>query len=109
MTDRTTMFAVYGSMTTQPGARDTVAELICKAARVGADAGGLISYSVNATLEEPDTMWVTELWTDKAAHDTTTHSEPVRRVTQQMLALLAQSPTGSYGHVLHCSDEAPVS
>ena len=36
---RTNMFAVYGSMTAQPGRRDAVVELIRKAARVGGYAG----------------------------------------------------------------------
>jgi quinol monooxygenase YgiN len=58
-------------------------------------------------LDEPDTIWVTELWTDKAAHDTTTHSEGVRTVTQRMLALLTEPPAGSYGHVLHASGHSP--
>lgn len=98
---QTNMFSVYGRMTTQPGRRDEAVELIRESVRAGGDASGLIAYSVNATLEEPDTIWVTELWTDKAAHDTTTHSEPVRTVTQQMFALLTETPTGSYGHVLH--------
>jgi quinol monooxygenase YgiN len=100
---QTNMFGVCGRMTTQSGRRDEVVDLIRESARAGGDASGLIAYSVIATLEEPDTIWVTELWTDKAAHDTMTHSEPVRTVTQQMGALLTEPPTGSYGHVLHAS------
>jgi quinol monooxygenase YgiN len=95
------MFSVYGRMTAQPGRRDEVVDLIRESVRAGGEATGLIAYSVNATLEEPDTIWVTELWTDRAAHDSTTHSEPVRTVTQQMLALLTETPAGTYGHVLH--------
>jgi quinol monooxygenase YgiN len=97
------MFSVYGRMTTQPGKRDEVADLIRESAESGGDASGLIAYSVNATLDEPDTIWVTELWTGKVAHDTTTHSEPVRKVTQQIVALLTEPPTGSYGNVLHAN------
>jgi quinol monooxygenase YgiN len=100
---QTNMFGVCGRMTTQPGRRDEGVDLIREGARAGGNASGLIAYSVIATLEEPDTIWVTELWTDKAAHDTTTHSEPVRTVTQQIGALLTGPPTGSYGHVLHAS------
>ncbi|HEY4464499.1 MAG TPA: antibiotic biosynthesis monooxygenase [Streptosporangiaceae bacterium] len=102
-----TMFGVYGRMTTQPGRRDEVVDLIREAARAGGDASGLIAYSINALLEEPETIWVTELWTDKAAHDTTTHSEPVRKVTQQFVALLTEPPAGSYGHVLHADGHIP--
>lgn len=98
---QTDMFSVYGRMTTLPGKRDEVVDLIRQSVRAGGDASGLIAYSVNAPLDETDTIWVTELWTDKAAHDTTTHSEPVRTVTQQMFALLTETPAGSYGQVLH--------
>jgi quinol monooxygenase YgiN len=100
---QTNMFGVCGRMTAQPGRREEVADLIRESALAGGDASGLIAYSVMATLEDPDTIWVTELWTDKAAHDTTTPSEPVRTVTQQIVALLTEAPTGSYGHVLHVS------
>ena len=74
------MFGVCGRMTAQPGRRDEVVDLIRESVRAGGDASGLIAYSVIATLEEPDTIWVTELWSDKAAHDTMTRSEPVRTV-----------------------------
>ena len=103
----TSMFSVYGRMTTQPGRRDEVVDLIRESPRAGGDASGLIAYSVSALLEEPDTIWVTELWTDQAAHDATTHSEPVRKVSQQMLALLTEIPAGSYGHVLHAEGHGP--
>jgi quinol monooxygenase YgiN len=95
------MFSVYGRMTVQPGKRDAVLDLLRESVRAGGDASGLIAYSVNATLDEPDTIWVTELWTDKTAHDAMTHSEPVRKVTQQLIALLAAPPAGTYGYVLH--------
>jgi quinol monooxygenase YgiN len=95
------MFGVCGKMTTQPGRRDEVADLLREGVRAGGDESGLIAYSVIASLDEPDTIWLTELWTDKAAHDTTTRSEPVRKVTQQVLALLTESPIGSHGLVLH--------
>src|SRR2546429_8225339 len=97
------MFGVNGRMTAQPGRRDEVVELIRESVRAGGDGSGLLSYSVIAPFEEPDTIWVTELWTDKAAHDTLTHSEPVRAVTQRIVALLTEPPTGSYGQVLHVS------
>lgn len=100
---QTNMFGVCGRMTVQPGGRDEVFDLIREAVRAGGDASGLIAYTVMDSLEEPDTIWVTELWVDKAAHDATTRSEAVRKVTKQMLALLTEPPSGSHGHVLHAS------
>lgn len=97
----TDMFSVYARISAQPGQRDTVIELINEAVRTGGETSGLISYSINAPLDEPDALWVTQLWIDKAAHDTTTHSEPVKAVSQRMVSLLAAPPTGSYGLAVH--------
>lgn len=97
------MFGVCGSMTAQPGRRDEVVDLIRESVRAWDDASGLIAYGVIAMLEEPDTIRVTELWTDKASHDNMTLSEAGRTVTQKIVALLAEPPTGSFGHVLYAS------
>ena len=94
------MFGVCGRMTAQPGRRDEVVDLIREGVRAWGDASGLIAYSVIATLEEPDTILLTEVWTDKAAHDTMTGTEPSRTVTQKIVALLTEPPTGSFGDVL---------
>jgi quinol monooxygenase YgiN len=99
--DQANMFGVCGRMTVQPGGRDELVDLIHEAVRAGGDESGLIAYSLIESLEEPDTIWITELWTDKAAHDT--RSEAVRKVTEQILALLAEPPTSSRGPVLHAS------
>jgi quinol monooxygenase YgiN len=98
------MFGVCGRMTTQPGRRDEVVDLIREF--VGRDLGdgsGLIAYSVFATLEEPDTILETELWTDQAAHDTWIGTEPGRTVAQKVIALLADPPTVWHGDVLYAS------
>jgi quinol monooxygenase YgiN len=97
---RTDMFGVCGRMTAQPGRRDEVVDLIGKGARAWGDASGLIAYSVITTLEEPDTILLTEAWTDKAAHDTWIGSEPGRMVAQKIVALLAEPPTVWSGDVL---------
>jgi quinol monooxygenase YgiN len=65
------------------------------------DDSGLISYSINTAFNDPDTIWLTQLWIDKEAHDATTHSDPVVAATRQVVPLLAGQPEGSYGHVVH--------
>jgi quinol monooxygenase YgiN len=94
------MFGVCGRLRAQPGRRDEVADLIGESARAWGDASGLIAYSVIAALEEPDTILLTEAWTDKAAHDTWIGSEPGRMVAQQIVALLAEPPTAWTGDFL---------
>jgi quinol monooxygenase YgiN len=94
------MFGVCGKLTAQPGRRDEVVDLIGEGARALGDASGFIAYSVIATLEEPDTILLTEAWTDKAAHDTWIGSEPGRMVAQKIAALLAEPPTAWSGDLL---------
>jgi quinol monooxygenase YgiN len=95
------MFSVYGRMTALPGRRDEVIALLHEGFRAGGDGSGLLTYSINAAFEDPDTIWLTQLWTDKEAHDATTRSEPVATVSQRLHPLLAQPPEGSYGHAVY--------
>ena len=96
-------FSVYARMTAQPGQRDALIERLQEALRVG-DVSGLESFSINAVLDDPDTIWITETWADKPAHDTATHSDPVVSATQRVVSLLAEPPVSSYGHVAYRHD-----
>ncbi|MFI5783661.1 putative quinol monooxygenase [Nocardia sp. NPDC051570] len=75
-------FGVYVHSTAQPGQRDAVVGLIGDAA---AETSGLLAYSIGTSLDNPDALWATQLWINKAAHDNATHSEPVRAVTRRLL------------------------
>ena len=101
------MFSVYGLMTALPGRREEVIALFQEGARAGGDNSGLLTYSINTALDDPDTIWVTQLWADKGAHDATTRSEPVAAVTQRLFPLLARQPAGSYGHAVYVQGRTP--
>ncbi|MFE1318326.1 putative quinol monooxygenase [Kitasatospora phosalacinea] len=94
-------FSVYGRLTALPGRREELVALLLEGLRAGGDNSGLLDYSINTVPDDPDTIWLTQLWTDKEAHDTTTRSEPVTAVTRRLPALLARQPEGSYGHTVH--------
>jgi quinol monooxygenase YgiN len=96
-----TMFSVYGRIQALPGRRDDVIALIHEGVRAGGDDTGLLTYSVTTALDDVDALWVTELWTDKQAHDTTADSEPVAAVTRRIMLLLAEPPIASYGHAVY--------
>ena len=95
-------FSVYGRMTAQPGKRDALIERFKDVLQIGIP--GLESCSINMVLDDPDTIWVTQIWTDKAAHDTGTRSNAVVSATQRVLSLVAKPPEGSYGQVAYLLD-----
>jgi quinol monooxygenase YgiN len=95
------MFSVYGRMTARLGRRDELIALLHDGLRAGGDDSGLLAYSINTAFDDPDTVWLTQLWIDKQAHDATTRSEPVAAVSRRLPQLLAGRPEGFYGHVVH--------
>jgi quinol monooxygenase YgiN len=103
------MFSVYGRMTALPGRRDELIAVLLDSLRAGGDDSGLLTYSVNTALDDPDTIWLTQLWTDKDAHDATTRSEPVAAATRRVAPLLARQPEGCYGHAVHVHGPAAES
>ncbi|MQY19827.1 putative quinol monooxygenase [Nocardia macrotermitis] len=95
------LFSVFGRMTALPGRRAEVIALIKESASAGGADSGLLTYSINTALDDPDAIWVTELWTDRESHDATTRSAPVAAVTRRFLELLAEQPAGYYGQAVH--------
>jgi hypothetical protein len=53
------LFSVYGRMTTLPGRREEVIDLIKESVRAGGDDSGLHTYSISVALDDPDTIRVT--------------------------------------------------
>ena len=91
-------FGVYGRMTALPGRRDALIERFADLLRIGVP--GLESFSVTAALDDADTIWVTQIWTDRAAHDRGTRSDLVVSATERVMSLVAGAPQGSYGQVV---------
>ena len=92
-------FSVYGRMTAQPGQRDALIERFKDVLRIGIP--GLESCSIHTVLDEPDAVWITQIWTDRAAHDTGTRSDVVAAATARVMALVAGPMQGSYGRVAY--------
>ncbi len=59
------MYGLIGRILAQPGKRDELAAIL-----VPGDGGmpGCLSYVVAEDPENADALWVTEVWTDQAAH-----------------------------------------
>jgi heme-degrading monooxygenase HmoA len=95
-------FSVYGRMTAQPGQREVLIERFRDVLRIGIP--GLEWCSINTVPDNPDTIWVTQIWTDKAAHDAGTHSDIVVSATARVMSVVAGPLEGSYGQVAYLHD-----
>ncbi|WP_219413952.1 putative quinol monooxygenase [Pseudonocardia nigra] len=82
----------YVRMVAQPGQGAALADILLRVAAGLRDAPGCEMYVINASADEPDTVWVTEIWTDAAAADQALSSDLGDVGIGEVLALLAGPP-----------------
>jgi quinol monooxygenase YgiN len=86
------MYGMHGAFKTQPGKGDELAAILIEAAAaLGADSACLL-YVVSRSLEDPDTIWVTEAWTDREAHDVSLEDEATKALIARARPLIADIP-----------------
>lgn len=86
------MSAYYGShgqFTTRPGQGDELANILLSAAAGLRANEACLLYLVSRSPDNPDEIWVTEVWTDKAAHDASLQDEDVKAAIQRARPLIA--------------------
>ncbi len=89
MSNQMNKFTMYGKMTAQPGKRDELVNLLLEASRSLDDMEGCELYIINESVDDPDAIWVTELWRDAQAHADSLKNEEVMAVIQRARPLIA--------------------
>lgn len=88
-------FAMQVRFTAQPGQGDALAALLVQAAEGLRNLDACRLYLVSRSPAEAETVWVTELWTDREAHDASLDNEEARALIGRALPLLAGPPEGT--------------
>lgn len=87
-------YGLIGKLVAQPGQRAALVAYLLEAARLLRTAPGCRQWIVHEPLEEPDAVWVSEIWTDEAAHDASLSDPVVRGIIARSMPLLAGPPQG---------------
>jgi quinol monooxygenase YgiN/quercetin dioxygenase-like cupin family protein len=86
----------YMKFTAQPGRGDELAQLLLRAARSLQDTPGCELYVINRSPDDPDVLWVTELWLGqdalKASLEQLRDHDDARAQVAELKALLAGPP-----------------
>ncbi len=82
----------YVRMVAHPGQGGALAATLLRVAEGLRAAPGCELYVVNASADEPDTVWVTEVWADEAASDRALSSDLGEVGIGEVLELLAGPP-----------------
>lgn len=82
----------YVRMVALPGQGGALASTLLRVAEGLRAAPGCELYVINASTDEPDTVWVTEVWADEAASDNALSSDLGEVGIGEVVELLAGPP-----------------
>ena len=94
-------FSVHSTMVARPGQRATLAARLRDIIEGASATTGLLGATINEVVDDPDVLWVTEIWTDRLAHDTATLTDRNKADTERLMPLLAEPPASCYGQVVY--------
>ena len=92
-TVRLMTYATVGSLGSVPGARDRLVEILTRRSADLEQAGCLL-YEVGVDDEHPDTVFVAELWTSAAAHQSSLTLDSVQAAIREARPLLSGEMSG---------------
>ena len=82
-------FGLCGIMKAQPGQRDALRDLLLEAAELVADLPGCEVWIVNTIPDDPDAIWITEVWHSEADHAAALANDAVKAVIARARPLIA--------------------
>lgn len=81
-----TMYGLIGKMTATPGQRDALTAILLESLGT---MPGCLSYVVAHDPADDSAIWVTEVWTDEAAHRASLQVPEVREAIRRAMSLIA--------------------
>ncbi|GBG10709.1 antibiotic biosynthesis monooxygenase [Paenibacillus agaridevorans] len=82
-------FTMFGQLKAHPGMRDELARRMLESAETLEGMDGCLFYILNESEEDPDALWIMELWENKEAHAASLKNEKVRALIQSCMPLIA--------------------
>lgn len=82
-------YGLFGKFVAQEGKREELISILLEAAELLRNNKECIHYVVGKT-DEPNDIWISELWENKKAHDTSLDPEDVREVIIKAKPLIAE-------------------
>ncbi len=85
------LYGLIGKMTTVPGQRDAFIELLLRGVN---EMPGCLSYVVAKDTNDPNALWITEVWDSKASHDASLSLPAVKEAISKGRPMIAGMSDG---------------
>ncbi|MDQ0114482.1 putative quinol monooxygenase [Paenibacillus harenae] len=82
-------FTMFGQLKAQPGKRDELAKAMLESTETLQGMEGCVFYILNEAVDDPDVLWIMELWESAEAHAASLKNEKVIAVIQRCRPLIA--------------------
>ncbi|QHW29423.1 antibiotic biosynthesis monooxygenase [Paenibacillus rhizovicinus] len=82
-------FAMFGKLTAHEGKREELAEMMLASSATLNDMEGCIYYILHAAEEDPNDLWITELWESQEFHAASLQNEKVLELIGRCRHLIA--------------------
>ena len=86
------MHALLNRLTTRAGQRGRVVELLVEAGKLFDDDPACLLYLVNESADDPDVIWVFDLWASQEDHETALAQPALKPYIAESLPLLVGMP-----------------
>ncbi|OAB26547.1 antibiotic biosynthesis monooxygenase [Paenibacillus macquariensis subsp. defensor] len=80
---------LFGKITSHPGQRDALVKVLLEAATLMESVEGCELYIVNISDNEPEAIWVSEIWRDESDHKASLMIEETKEIIQRGRPLIA--------------------
>jgi quinol monooxygenase YgiN len=90
--DNSTKYALHGKLVAQQGKGKELAQILLNASSLMKSAIGCHLYVVGVNQDNPDEIWITEIWESKEDHANSLNVPGVRELIGKAIPILNESP-----------------
>lgn len=87
------MYLLHGKLTAKSGHRDELASILLEASKLVSKAKGCKIYVIGKDENDPNSVYVTEIWENKNDHDNSLKVQGVRELIMKAMPILEGQPT----------------
>ena len=87
------MYLLHGKLQAKPNQANELADILLEASKLVSTAKGCKLYVIGKDENEPNSVYVTEIWYSKDDHDNSLKVEGVRELIMKAMPILDGQPT----------------
>ena len=88
----TKKYGLHGKLVAVEGKGEDLLNILLEASNLMKSAEGCRLYSVGINPDNPNEIWITEIWDSRQAHDDSLNLPGVRELIGQAIPILASNP-----------------